>query len=325
MIICSDCGTENPDYARYCLECGCRLDEEDETPDCPACNRGRLSETIKKGVLGSKYYYHCNHCGAVFVEKGSKYKLIDIRDLENPIWQRYHDKPLSFEEWTRIANGGVSDAEQRRIDREEKRRKQLEEKEQKKLAEEKRRREIREAEAQKERDINQFLNNLANGLVNIRSSTASPIILKKNEEASLVMPNVSFLEARAVRQTRGGYGGPSIRVAKGVSFRFGGVSARSESHEELKKIDQGTLVLTNKRLVFIGSKRTVNIDLRKILAIEPYKDGIGSQRENKQKTEYFTGTDNTTLTFTMQGKSITVPVNGAVLKAAIMGNISKLG
>jgi hypothetical protein len=61
------------------------------------------------------------------------------------------------------------------------------------------------------------------------------------------------------------------------------------------------------------------------MAIEPFKDGIGSQRENKQKTEYFTGTDKTNLTINKDGQGVSFPVNGAVLKAAIMGNIAKLG
>lgn len=325
MIICSNCNTENPDNARFCQECGCKL-EADETPNCPACNHGRLTEEIHKGTLGigTRHLYTCDYCGAVFEMRGSKYKLIHINDYNNPVWQKYRNKPLSFEEWARIENGGVSDAEQKRIERERKQKQILEEKQKKKLAEEKRKKELQEAEALKERDINQFLNNLGNGQVNINCSTPSPIIPKKNEVTNLVMLNISFLEARSVRQTIGGYGGPSIRVAKGVSFRLGGVSARSVSHEELKKIDQGTLVLTNKRLIFLGSKRTINIDLRKIMAIEPYRDGIGSQRENKQKTEYFTGTDKTTLTFTHDGRSNTIPVNGVVLKAAITGNINKL-
>lgn len=150
------------------------------------------------------------------------------------------------------------------------------------------------------------------------------MIMKKGEVVTIVMNNVSFMESRSVRQTIGGYGGPSFRVAKGVSFRLGGVSARSVSHEELKKIDRGALVLTNKRLAFLGSMRTINIDLRKIVAIEPYKDGIGSQRENKQKTEYFTGTQNTVLNFTKDGRNVSVPLNGVVLRAAVIGNISKL-
>jgi hypothetical protein len=39
---------------------------------------------------------------------------------------------------------------------------------------------------------------------------------------------------------------PNLRVAKGVSFRLGGASARSESHDEIRVIDQGSLILTNK-------------------------------------------------------------------------------
>ena len=204
-------------------------------------------------------------------------------------------------------NGGVSDAEQRRIDKEN------------------HEREMRELEALKERDINEFLNNLQNGAINISTTDYCPIILKKNEEPSIIMNNISLHEPRAVRQTIGGYRGTSVRVAKGVSFRVGGMKARSESHEELRNIDQGSLVLTNKRLIFIGSKRTTNIDLRKIVAIEPYRDGISSQRENKQKTEYFIGTDRSTVSFTKDGRSTTIPITGVVLKAAIQGNIAKLG
>ncbi len=345
MIVCNNCGTENPDYALFCEECGTELDliycprcghgnssdakfcqecgkslTEEKDPDCPACNTGFLTESFHEGTLGigNKVIYTCSHCGAVFEEKGDKYKLTHIHELNNPVWQKYRNKPLTFEEWTRIANGGVSDEEQEKIDRE---RKEREIREAKALEERKK----REAEEQKNKDINIFMDKLAKGNINLTSSTPSLIIPKKNEETSLVMLNVSFLEARSVRQTIGGYGGPTFRVAKGVSFRLGGVSARSVSHDEIKKIDQGTLVLTNKRLVFLGDKKTVNIDLRKIIAIEPFKDGIGSQRENKQKTEYFTGTQNTSLNFTGESGRISLPLNGVVLRAAILGNITKFG
>lgn len=318
LIYCPRCGHGNPSNAKFCLECGARLTEEKD-PDCPVCNTGFLTESVHKRALGigDKVIYTCSHCGAVFEEKGDKYKLTRIHELNNPIWQKYKNKPLTFEEWTRIANGGVSDEEQRRIDRE---RKQREIQEAKALEQRKK----QEAEEQRNRDINLFMDKLVNGNVNLTSSSTSPIIPKKNEKTNLVMNNVSFLEARSVRQTIGGYGGPTFRVAKGVSFRFGGVSARSVSHDEIKKIDQGTLVLTNKRLIFLGDKKTINIDLRKIVAIEPFNDGIGSQRENKQKTEYFTGTQNTSLNFTGESGRISLPLNGVVLRAAIMGNIAKL-
>jgi ribosomal protein L40E len=310
-MICPECGHNNPVNAKFCLDCGAKLSSNNDNsnkPDCPVCKTGLLNSSVHKGALGlgTKRIFKCDNCGAEFEPKGEKYKLTHISYTNYENWQEYKGQTLTVDEWTRIAGGGVSDAEQRKID------------------EIKRQREIKEAEAVKNRDINEFINGLQKGIAKIDSNTNSPIILKRNEETSLIMHNITLREPRAVRQTVGGYGGPTFRMAKGVSFRLGAVSARSESHEELKNIDQGTLVLTNKRLIFIGSKRTTNIDLTKIVAIEPYKDGIGSQRENKQKTEYYTGTDKTTLTINKDGRRTTIPVNGVVLKAAIMGNIAKI-
>lgn len=326
MITCPNCNTENLEIARYCQECGIKLKrdlieenqieknqieenqiekgfieenfiEEDyigknQAPICPACNQEGLTENIHEGIFRTRYTYQCNICRAVFEKKGDKYKFTKIGDPENPTWQKYGNKTLTFDEWVRVTNGGVSDAEQERC------------------------------EAQKQQDINHFINELATGHLNL-TSTPCPMIMKENETATLVMKNISFLESQSVRQTEDVYGGQSS-WAKGDSFRQGGVSSRSKSREELKKTDQGTLVLTNKRLTFLGNIRTIDIELPKIIGIKPFKDGIGSQRENMEKTEYFTGTQNIVLNFDKDGRRISVPINGAVLKAAIMGNIDRL-
>jgi ribosomal protein L40E/ribosomal protein L37AE/L43A len=307
--ICPQCGHINPVDAKYCLDCGVKLSSEDEIndkPDCPVCKTGSLNSSVHKGALGlgTKRIFKCDKCGAEFETKGDKYKLTHILNTNNETWRKYHGQTLTTEEWARIAGGGVSDAEQNKID-------QI-----------KKQNELKEVEAAKKRDVNEFINGLQKGSAKINSNEQSPIILKRNEQTTLIMHNITLREPRAVRQTVGGYGGPTFRVAKGVSFRLGGVAARSESHEELRNIDRGTLVLTTRRLIFIGSKRTTNIYLNKIVAIEPYKDGIGSQRENKQKTEYFIGSNKTTLTINKNGRRTTIPVNGVVLKAAIMGNIA---
>lgn len=262
---------------------------------CPACKSSALTPKTHKGMLSTKITLECDYCGAIYEKKGEKYKLTEIYDTESQFWQKYGQKTLTENEWTRIANGGMSDEET-----------QLQEK--------------KSAEI----DLVNFVNQLEQGDVNLSPVTNPPIILKKNEEADLVLNGILLREPRAVRQTYGGYGGPTFRVAKGVSFRLGSVAAHSESHEELRDIDKGTLVLTNKRLIFIGSKRTNNIDLKKIIAIEAYKDGIGSQRENKQKTEYFIGTNNSTLTFTINRRSHRVPFIGPILKAAIEGKIKQI-
>ena len=343
-MFCPECGTENPPNAKFCYECGIRISEaiersekipensgnpvehlrsdsvdqpattesdkesESSNNDCIICKAGEMILTVHKGSLGfgTKTTLECNNCGAVFEKKGQKYKLSNISDVNQPIWIKYSHQTLSEDEWIKIGNGGVSDAEQQKIDS-------------KRIEAQK-----HEIQAQKDNDINQYLTALQNGTINLTSDRPSPVILKKNENISLVLYNINLQEPRAVRQTHAAYGGPTIRVAKGVSFRLGGASARSESHEEIRVIDQGSLILTNKRLIFIGSKRTTNIDLRKIMAIKAYKDGIESQRENKQKTEYFTGTDKSSITFTINGRQSTIPVLGVVVKAAIQGSIAQL-
>ena len=61
------------------------------------------------------------------------------------------------------------------------------------------------------------------------------------------------------------------------------------------------------------------------MAIEAYTDGIESQRENKQKTEYFKGTNSTIVNFRINGRDSTVPLTGVVLRAAIQGAIANMG
>lgn len=333
---CSSCGNLNPPHAKFCFECGGRLkaegDQVVESPEapseeatekehisqetpikttdveyiptngsetwrelCPACNMNPLTPKNYKGILSSKNILECDYCGAVFEEHSKKYKFKAIYDISSDFWKKYGRKTLTEDEWTRIAHGGLSNEEKRIVE-----------------------------QKTSQNDLVTFVNELNQGNTNLSPISNPPIILKKNEEAYVALGGISLHEPRAVRQTRGAYGGPTIRVAKGVSFRMGNVAARSESHEELRNIDQGALILTNKRLIFIGAKRTTNIDLGKIISITAYKDGIGSQRENKQKTEYFTGTDRHTLTFTINGRTHTVPFTGLILKAVVEGKIRQI-
>lgn len=348
-MYCPNCGASNPKNAKFCNECGTNLMEalkdlesstednqqhtestqidykssniksdldependietEDPPIQCIICKNGYMTPTIHTGTfgIGTRKMLICDKCGAVFEMKGQKYKFTQISNTDQALWIRYGHQTLTETEWIRIREGGVSDVEQKKNDME-----QLEIKNQ-------------ETQRQREEDASNFLSGLQNGTIPIKYTGPSPVILKKDETISFIMENINLQEPRAVRQTHAAYGGPTIRVAKGVSFKLGGASARSESHDEIRPIDQGKLILTTKRLIFIGAKRTLNIDLRKIMAVEAYKDGIESQRENKQKPEYFTGTDKHTITFTINGRSGSTPVYGNVLKAAIQGTIAQL-
>jgi hypothetical protein len=65
-----------------------------------------------------------------------------------------------------------------------------------------------------------------------------------DEQVIVCLPDVELMEARAVRYSRGGSSGSSVRIMKGVSIRVGGYAGSSTSVDELTTIDQGTLVVT---------------------------------------------------------------------------------
>ena len=117
-----------------------------------------------------------------------------------------------------------------------------------------------------------------------------PVMMKKNEICYACVNGAQLWEDRAVRTTTGGYGGPRIRVAKGVSFGVGGFGAQSTSHDERKHIDTGAFLLTNKRVIFTGKGKTIEFSLNKILAIDSIPlEGIRVNWSNKQKAEYYLG------------------------------------
>ncbi|MFC1786303.1 hypothetical protein ACFLZA_02955 [Candidatus Neomarinimicrobiota bacterium] len=115
------------------------------------------------------------------------------------------------------------------------------------------------------------------------------LILRKNERLIFDIPNISLCEDRTVK-VKGGYQGLSVRIMKGVSYRFGGFEAASE--KKIIEIDSGNLILTNKRMVFSGKKSSKDILLNKINTIDTIENGFAITRTGKQKTEYYVGTNN---------------------------------
>lgn len=255
---------------------------------CPLCSQGQVIEQMKKkffGLIPTRNYV-CNNCGAVFTKKGDRYKLAKVQDVSNKIWQEYCNQILTMREWRNIADGGMSDEKQRKV------------------------------------DMEKWMNEIRNGRAPIKFiGIPSPILLRKGEELKAAIPHVSLREPRSVRVSSGGYGGPSFRIAKGVYFRVGGFGSRSESHEEIKIIDEGILTLTNKRIVFSGQKRTLNIKLDKIISVEPYSDGIALRREGKEKTQYFVWPQNipVNLRIDIDGRKYKEPFSGLILKYLIEG------
>ena len=296
-IKCPQCDFENEEGSKFCKNCNVPLFKSeidnrlkgtefqknaDWTEKCPLCKTGKLWHIKKKVLLGLSNIdaLKCLNCDAIFVKVGEKYKLSEAKDHYNTVWHEYKNKELKGEEWSRIANGGISD------------------------------------DVQRKEDIEYWLTQLKTGNIPMSmKQEESPIILKKKEKLYITLANISLSEPRAVRT--GGYGGPSVRLAKGLTFRVGGFKA--ESHEELRNIDQGTFTLTDKRIVFSGSKKTINVNLNKVISINPYSDGISITREGFSKTQYFLGLPKAEITITVKERIYREQFSGLMLMYLIEG------
>jgi hypothetical protein len=257
---------------------------------CPVCREGSLAQREEKVFLGlgSKRELVCGRCGAVLVDRGGSpehLELAETRQTDLPGWKRYAHHKLTMAEWTRVARGGISDQEQR------------------------------------DEDLADALTALREGrIAPPAQGMDAPVILKAGEKLVFSLPGITLREPRAV--STGVYGGPSIHIAKGVTIRTGAFQA--QSHEELKDIDQGTLVLTTKRLVFAGSKRSQESALAKLISVDAYSDAVAIRREGKEKTEFYIGVNHGAYQFTIDGRSYSEPLSGLILKYMIEG-LAKTG
>lgn len=124
-------------------------------------------------------------------------------------------------------------------------------------------------------------------LERIKKDKNIPIIssrlLLESDEKAFLEEAVSCYETRAVRKNRGGFGG--LRIIKGVNI--GGYSGQSESDQEWRLVDSGTLTLTNKRLVFDGEKSNKFFVLSKIISVESFLKSIRLSSDGKTKDVEF--------------------------------------
>jgi hypothetical protein len=107
----------------------------------------------------------------------------------------------------------------------------------------------------------------------------SPINLQKSEKC-FFQTSCDWLETRKVTK-RYNYEGPTarIKIAKGIYYRAGSIGIKPTTEDTLMKIDSGRLFLTNKRIIFLGSKENKTIGLSKILDFTPYSNGVEIQKD----------------------------------------------
>src|SRR6202022_3618842 len=90
--------------------------------------------------------------------------------------------------------------------------------------------------------------------------------------------------------TRYQYSGPTVRlpITKHFSWRRGSIAEHQIKQDTLTALDQGTLFITNKRLLFHGKKKTTTAALKKVIAFTVYADGLKIEKDSG-KPQYYLG------------------------------------
>jgi tetratricopeptide (TPR) repeat protein len=117
---------------------------------------------------------------------------------------------------------------------------------------------------------------------NLPERSVSNVIIQKGE--TVYWAEYGTLLEERVTGTRyvGGSQGMSFRVMKGVSYRVGASRGHAVSETGIVPISTGTLILTSKRVIFQGDRKSFSLKLDAILDMQFYKDGIKLAENNKK-------------------------------------------
>jgi hypothetical protein len=134
---------------------------------------------------------------------------------------------------------------------------------------------------------------------------ASPHILPKKGEIVHAECPATLMKEVAIREYQGGYRGFSFPIGKtGIRYRVGGARGHSvEVGTKLNVADTGLLSITNKRAVYAGTRKTVEMPYSKLVNLSVFSDGLQFHLSNRVNAPLFQ----------IQGRA---DVFGAVVNAA---------
>jgi hypothetical protein len=87
--------------------------------------------------------------------------------------------------------------------------------------------------------------------------------------------------------------------------------------EKMHAIDEGAFLITNKRLLFIGVKRTISVPLKEIIEVDSYEGTVGLHCQGKVKVQFFQLNGSLTVHYQHDGKVFEAPIHGAMVKELI--------
>ena len=115
---------------------------------------------------------------------------------------------------------------------------------------------------------------------NILPEMSCEINLQKNETCHFIT-KAEWLEQKQIT-TRVNYSGPTLRIkiAKGLYWRSGSLGVQRIKDDVWQTIDSGDVYLTNKRIIFMGSRGNKIIQFTKVLDFNVFSNGIDIQKDS---------------------------------------------
>jgi hypothetical protein len=105
----------------------------------------------------------------------------------------------------------------------------------------------------------------------------------KSGETAHIVSSAALIKWHDVKEWRGANHGFSFRVAKGVYYRTGQTRGHIvTTGQQLATEDTGVLTITNRRVVFNGSRKALEFDYKKLVDVEVYTDGLKLAVSNRQ-------------------------------------------
>lgn len=110
--------------------------------------------------------------------------------------------------------------------------------------------------------------------------------LHSDEFIYISTKDVDWYEEKTIT-TSYSYGGLQYRfnIGNGLSYRMGNLRVAPNSTQHFINVDRGTLYITNKRMIFVGTIKRINktIDLDNILELTIFRNGILIGKPNGKK------------------------------------------
>jgi len=100
--------------------------------------------------------------------------------------------------------------------------------------------------------------------------------------------DANLMKEVQIREYRGGSQGVSIPLGHGVRFRTSSIRGQLVTIGQRWEVaDQGQLTVTDRRVIFVGRRRTLEFQFSKLVSLLTYTDGITLGVTNRQATSTF--------------------------------------